>query len=162
MIGYIYVIYCEGEICYVGRTVNMKTRWRKYKSCHQNQDPKNKDYDMQIHKYMREKGFDKFEHEIVESYEVEKEVDLNYYEGIWQRTFTELGFDLKNKYGAGNGDNVKGTRGYENDLARKREKVTCELCGASVRRDGIRKHQRTMKCINHSSAAKRDSLSSAT
>ena len=70
---------------------------------------------------------------------------------------------MKNQQGAGNGDGcVKGTQAYENDLARKREKVTCELCGASVRRDGIRKHQRSMTCINHSSAAKRDSLSSAT
>jgi len=161
MIGNVYVIYCEGEICYVGSTVNMKKRWRDYKNYHQN--PNCKDYNYEINKYIREEGFDKFQHEIVESYEVENRVDLNQYEGIWQNTFEELGFDLKNQQGAGNGCNgVKGTRGYENKLARNREKVTCELCGASVRRDGIRKHQRSMTCINHSSAAKRDSLSSAT
>ena len=145
MIGYVYVIYCKGEICYVGSTVDMAHRWWKYNSNHKN--PNCKLYNLQIHKYMREKGFDKFEPEIVESYEVEKRGDLNEYEGIWQRTFEELGFELKNKYGAGNGpSSLKGTRGYENALARNKEKVTCELCGARVSRCHIRRHQRRSKC----------------
>lgn len=50
---------------------------------------------------MREEGFDKFQPEIVESYEVEKRIDLNHYEGMWQRTFNKLGFDLKNTLVAG-------------------------------------------------------------
>ena len=149
MIGNVYVIYCKGEICYVGSTINMRNRWRDYKSHHQNPDCKN--YNHKIHKYMREKGFDNFQHEILESYEIEKRVDLNQYEGMWQGTLEELGFDLKNQQEAGNGRCVKGTQAYENKLARDREKVTCELCGASVRRDGIRAHQRTMTCQVHSS-----------
>ena len=148
MIGHVYVIYCEGDICYVGSTVKMRNRWRQYRSDHQN--PNNKHYSYKIYKYMREKGFDKFEHEIVESYEVDDRSELNHYEGIWQRTFTELGFDLKNQYGAGNGcSTVKGTQCYENKLARKRQKVTCELCGAKVCRDSIRRHQQSINCINH-------------
>jgi len=155
MIGYVYVIYCEDKICYVGSSLNMRQRWRHYKNDHQNPND-----NMEIHKYMREKGFDKFEHEIVESYELDDKSELNHYEGVWQRTLNELGFDLKNTLGAGNGgSSVKGTQAYENKLARMKEKVTCELCGARVSRGHIRRHQRTMTCINHSSAAKRGSLS---
>ena len=147
MIGHVYVIYCEGEICYVGSTVNMGHRWKDFKSHHQN--PNCKNYNHKISKYMREKGFDKFQHEILESYEIEKRGELNQYEGIWQRTFNELGFDLKNKLQAGNGDIVKGTQCYVNHKARMKEKVTCELCGARVNRSNLRRHQRRINCIRH-------------
>ena len=109
MIGYVYVIYCEGEICYVGSTVNMKQRWTHYKSQHL----LDVQYPLKINKYMREKGFDKFKYEIVESYEIENRRDLNQYEGMWETTFKELGFELKNNQQAGNGSGVRGTQGYE-------------------------------------------------
>jgi len=144
MIGHVYVIYCKGEICYVGSTMNMKRRWTEYNSNHRN--PNREHYNMEIHKYMREEGFDKFQPEIVESYEVEKRIDLNHYEGMWQRTFNKLGFDLKNTLVAGNGGCVKGTQAYVNQLVSNREKVTCELCGARVNRNSLRRHQRRSKC----------------
>ena len=102
---------------------------------------------MKICKFMREKGFDNFSHVIIETFDEITEQDIKKYEGMWQDTLTELGFNLLNKLGAGNGGGSEwGTIAYYNNQARNREKIPCELCGELVRRDGIRGHQRTEKC----------------
>ena len=145
MIGYIYAICYDNEIIYTGSTINMATRWRGYKNQHRN--PKNRNYKYKISAFMRDKGFNNCEMMLLESYEIENEKEIYKYEGMWQRTFQELGCDLQNTNQAGNGcATVKGTIAYENEKARSKEKIPCKLCGKFIGRKGIRPHQRRSKC----------------
>ena len=137
----IYVIYCKGEICYVGKTVDMKRRWVGYKTCHSN--PNHKDYGYKIHQYMREHGFNNFQMELLESVPDEYGVRA---EQMWYWTFKELGFDMKNTQVPGNGRG-KGSEYYVNNQMRKVEKIQCELCGKIVCRSNIRRHQRRSDCL---------------
>ena len=152
MIGYIYAICYNGEICYTGRTINMRERWNAYRYQHKKtEDPDI--YNMKIHAFMREKGFDNFEMMLLESFEVEKDSDLNYYEGIWQTTFEDLGFDLLNTQKAGNGDTHDlGSIAYQNNRARSKEKIPCELCGKLIGRCHIRRHQQSSNCLPENSS----------
>ena len=149
--AYIYAICHDNEIIYTGKAVNMTNRWYKYRSDHKN--PKNKKvYDLNIHVFMRKVGFDNCEMVLLETIEVEKESDIFHYEGMWQETFEDLGFNLQNKYQAGNGRCVKGTIAYDNTQARNREQIPCELCGFVGGRGDIRRHQRRSKCLNNRKA----------
>ena len=142
---YVYGVCYDGEIVYTGSTKNMTKRWEAYKNDHLN--PNAPCYRMNISKFMREKGFDNFSHVIIEKFDEITKKDILQYEGMWQDTLIDLGFNLLNKLGAGNGANGEwGTIGYHNHLARNSEKIPCELCGKFVRRGGIRDHQRTDKC----------------
>ena len=48
-------------------------------------------------------------------------------------------------------DNYDKTKDKRN--ARKREKITCDHCGAIVSRNSMARHKRTDKCLNYTSAA---------
>ena len=142
---YVYGICYDNEIVYTGSTKDMVYRWRKYKTNHLN--PNTSCYRMNIGKFMREKGFANFSHVIIDTFDEITEKDIKHYEGMWQRTLTELGFNLLNKYKAGNGHSSEyGSIAYYNDLAWRSEKIPCELCGKFVRRDGIYDHHLTKKC----------------
>tara|TARA_R110001606_G_scaffold278013_1_gene426234 strand:- start:24 stop:476 length:453 start_codon:yes stop_codon:yes gene_type:complete len=144
--GYIYAICHDREIIYTGKTVNMRKRWANYRDHHNN--PNHGDYDMNISAFMRAKGFDNCEMVLLETIEVENGLDLFAYEGMWQETFENIGCNLQNKYKAGNGSSkVKGTIGYDNGLARSREKIPCPLCGFVGGRGDIRRHQRSFNCV---------------
>ena len=142
---YVYGICYDNEIVYTGSCKDMTQRWRGYKSGHLK--PKSGGYNMNISKFMREKGFDNFSHVIIETVPEITEKDILQYEGMWQRTLIDLGFNLLNEYGAGNGRNSEyGSIAYYNKLARNGEKIPCDICGKFVRRDGINDHQRSEKC----------------
>ena len=144
--GHIYSICYDNEIIYTGKTVNMKQRWKTYRNKHNN--PRHRDYNMNIHAFMREKGFDTCEMMLLETIEVEELSDLAHYEGMWQETFEELGCALQNKQKAGNGNGcVKGTIAYDNSKKRDKEKIPCPLCGFVGRRGDIRRHQRSANCV---------------
>ena len=147
MIGHIYVIYYEGDIVYVGSTIDMKTRLYGYKTqCFNKNSNK---YHLPLHVFMREKGFDNFDHEIIESHEIEERKELNQYEGMWQKTFTELGFKLLNKQNAGFDACEYGSEGYEANLKKRLTlTVICDHCGLTVVKDRLARHKRTQKCIN--------------
>ena len=139
MSKHIYGIYCKGEICYVGKTRDMRVRWNEYRSQHKNSKCKN--YNTKIFQYMREQGFDNFSHEIIETVPEEYGSQA---EGMWYHTFKDLGFDLKNTCVPGNGNSSdRGTIAYQNHLARNREQIPCPVCGRTVRRCNMPKHQRT-------------------
>ena len=66
---------------------------------------------------------------------------------MWQNTFEDLGFNLQNKYKAGNGGgSVKGSIAYDNNQARNREKIPCPLCAFVGSRNNLRRHQRQSNC----------------
>ena len=143
---YVYGICYDGEIIYTGSTNNMKIRWNGYKSDHLN--PECSNYKMKICKFMREKDFANFSHVIIETVPEITEKDILQYEGMWQDTLTELGFDLLNDRGAGNGSaNEWGSISYYNNQAWKLEKIPCELCGKLVCRNYMNDHQRRSNCI---------------
>lgn len=143
---YVYGIYYDGEIVYIGSTNNMTQRWWDYKSAHLN--PKREHYNMKICKFMREKGFHNFSHQIIETFEDISKRDINLYEGAWQQTFEELGFNLLNKNKAGTGSGEKGTASYDKSQERANEKIPCELCGKLGARKHMYRHQQTEKCLN--------------
>jgi len=139
----IYVIYCEGEVCYVGQAINMDNRWRKHKSDHRN--PTSRSYNLKISQHMREKGWDNFKMEFLEAV---PDKHASQAEGLWFWTFKDLGFDLKYGKIPGNGrSNVLGTIAYENSLARQKEKIPCERCSKMISRCNMRRHQRGLNCI---------------
>ena len=142
--GYIYAICHNREIIYTGKTVNMTRRWDCYR--HKHKSPDDRNYNMKIHTFMREKGFDNCEMVLLETIEVEKRSDLFPYEGEWQGIFEELGCNLQNERQAGNGYCVMGTINYDNNKARKREKIPCPLCGFVGSRGALRRHQRSANC----------------
>jgi len=145
---YVYGIYYDGEIVYTGSTNNMKKRWKHYRRDHINTESRS--YDMKICELMREKGFDNFSHEIIETFHDITKQDLTQYEGMWQQTFTELGFNLLNKLGAGNGRSCDlNSITYHNKKARERERISCDLCGAIFSRGAIRRHQKRSNCLNN-------------
>ena len=137
----IYAIYCKGEVCYVGKTKNMKRRLKEYRHDHLN--PNKKSYNLKIHQYMREQGFNNFDMELLESVPDEYGARA---EQMWYLTFKDLGFDSKNTYVPGNGDGAKGSEAYENTKARNRERIQCELCGKFINRCCLRRHQRGSNC----------------
>ena len=138
---YVYGIYYDGEIVYTGSTKNMKRRWREYRYNHIN--PKSDGYRMKICQFMREKGFNNFSHEIIETFEDITKQDILKYEVEWQETLEDLGFNLLNKNKAiGVNSNT-----YANQLVRNSQKIPCEFCGVIGRWGDRRTHQRTQKCL---------------
>lgn len=137
-----YTISCENEICYVGSTTKtLNTRWAQYRNGHNNPTYRGH-YTSPICTYMREKGFDKFTHELLETLDIDPS-DRYLYEGGWQETLRNAGYELKNVVTAGNssGPRLESIH-YHNDQKRKLEKVTCDICGTQVCRSGIARHKK--------------------
>jgi len=148
MTRYVYGICYDGEIVYTGSTKDMTFRWKKYKDEH-NTPNNEKKYRIRIHQFMREKGFDNFSHQIIETFEDITRQGIYKYEGMWQNTFEELGFNLLNKLKAGNGTHRDlNSIAYANNRARMNERIQCEFCGAMIARGNIRRHQKGGNCLN--------------
>jgi len=148
---YVYGIYYDGEIVYTGSTKDMRMRWGCYKRQHLN--PNSSSYNMKISQFMREKGFNNFSHQIIETFFDITEQDIRKYEGMWQETCKELGFNLLNEANAGNGsvDDINSIA-YANHQDWKKIKVTCDLCGAIVNKGHIARHRKSKKCLNNRKA----------
>ena len=146
MTRYVYGICYDNEIVYIGSTKDMKHRWNGYREKYNN--PKIIQYKMKIHQFMREKGFDNFSHQIIETFHDITRRDIEQYEGVWQETLEELGFNLLNKQKAGNGNQKDlNSIAYANKQARDKVKIPCELCGKMISRSHIRRHQKSSNCV---------------
>ena len=146
MKGNIYCIYHNNKICYVGSTIQtLDRRWNDYRSKHAN--PKTYDYKTKMSTMMREHGFSNFKMELLEKVEVKDRMELFSREGGWMDTFEELGIELYNTNKAtGMGSGWRSEEAYQRDLARKRQKVPCEICGKLIARGNMWDHKRTQKC----------------
>jgi len=146
MKGYIYCLYLDDKICYVGSAKDMKDRMRMYKNTHNN--PKQEGhYKTKISKAMREHGFDRFTMGMMEEVEVEDNIagkrELYSIEGSWQAMFENLGINLYNTVRAqGLGQGVDSEESYQRRLARQREKIPCDICGKMICRMGIGRHKK--------------------
>jgi len=140
MKGYIYCLYLDNKICYVGSTKDMKDRMKNYRVLHHN--PKQVGYTCKIHQAMREHGFDRFTMGLLEEVEVENKRELFSIEGGWQDTFEELGINLYNTVKAQGLGNVYSYETYQKRLAKQREKIPCDICGKMICRMGISRHKK--------------------
>ena len=142
MIGNIYCIYDNNEICYVGSTIQaLKKRWNDYRSHHDN--PNSQNYDRKISMMMRKHGISNFKMELLETVEVTHERELCSIEDDWIDTFKELDFELYNTRGAY--VTLEETR--QKELAYNNQKIPCPLCGKVTSRAHLRRHQRSSNCI---------------
>ena len=169
MLGKIYAIYFDGEIVVVGSTKRtLDKRWSQYKN--RVKDPKAKS---NTHTMMRKHGTDNYEMELLEEVEVENKYQMFAIEGTWQEMFENLGIKLYNtrrargeKYGspealATKREKIRERRSSPEFRARDRERereryreigsqrIQCELCGRSVTRKGIRRHQSSDYCLEN-------------
>ena len=74
-----------------------------------------------------------------------KEKNKNY-----QKNNAEYYKEYKKKYEEINADIIKAKRKiyYGDNKEKLKEKVCCDICGAFMRPDGIRRHQKTKKCMS--------------
>ncbi len=141
MIGHIYCIYHNNEVCYVGSTIQiLNKRWSDYSSKHDK--PDRPEYNYKIHRMMREHGISNFQMELLEAVEVEDTSKLKIMEDGWMDTFEELGIELYNTRKA----YLTREEAQQKKRAQNKEQIQCSLCGTWSTRGNIRGHQSSKKC----------------
>lgn len=154
--GLIYLIKhktCDTKKVYVGSTNNFKRRISKHR--HDCNNEKNKVYNYNLYKYIRENGgFNEYEFIILECYVCNFKYELYYREDDYIQmydnnlnTFRAYLTDEEHK----NKNNEINKKYYDKNKKiisqkNKEKKITCE-CGAIVRKDSITRHLKSLKHI---------------
>lgn len=169
MIGYIYKIVKEGDDhIYIGSTnESLKERLRLHK--------KNaiKSPNRKVYKYILENGgWDRFKIKKVEKIEYandsqlkqreeyyrsiqDKELLLNTYKSYTGLTEKEYRRQYQKESYQNNKEKIseKRKKYYQNNKdqikERKKEKINCDICGLSVMKNNIQRHQRSTKCLKY-------------
>jgi len=170
----IYKLCCrDTEItdCYVGSTTNFRSRKSQHKSSCNNENKKN--YNLKVYKFIREHGgWENWDMVLIEKVNVNDGNELHKEERKWieqlNSTLNQIiptrsgkewyqdNIDNKKKYSKENYINNKQSinerhkQWYENNKQICGEKIQCPICNSIVRKDGLSRHQKSMKCINAS------------
>jgi len=166
----------DDENIYIGSTSNFKNRKYCHKKACNNE--KNKDHNYPVYQFIRKTGhWDEWVMIAIEEYpcyskkELEKReryhIDLlrptlnkyiptrtekEYYEANKERIkkYREDNKEKRKEYREVNKELIKEKRkkDYENNKEKLKEKVICDHCGIEIRRDCLKRHQRSNKCIN--------------
>jgi group I intron endonuclease len=168
----IYKIYCKDENikdCYIGSTNNLHKRKIRHKSNSNNIN--SKEYNYKVYKFIRANGgFENFDYIILEQFEnIMTKQDLLKIEGqyiknnnttlnyiIAGRTVKEYEQDNKKKIDEKNKkyrqDNKEKKKEYnkqysEDNKEKLKEKVECEFCKSLIRKNHLKRHQQSIKCL---------------
>ena len=138
----------DDQVCVGSTGQTLNARWGHYRNLHNN--PNHGNYNWKISELMREYGFDKFEIEALEQDEFESRSELYAREGCWQLMLMENGYNLTNTLVARGCSNNSSEyykanpESYERKLARKRERINCEVpgCNATFTRSNKARHMK--------------------
>ena len=146
----------EGDIIRQIGTINKRINGRTQKEYREDNVEKIKEY--------RENNADKFKEYQKTYYEDNKdkvkEKHKKYYEDNtekiketnkkYREDNTEKIKEKNKKYREGNADKIKENKKkyYEDNVEKNKEKICCDICGAFVRTDSIRRHQKSKKCTD--------------
>jgi len=165
----IYKLCCKDptiEDIYVGSTTHFTKRKAEHKKCCIFEN--NKRYNLLVYKFIRDNGgFNNWDMIKIKDYPTDSKRNLEMEErrvieelkptlnkNIPYRTIDERKVYLK-EYRQKNKEIL---RNYHKDYQqnnremieeKQKEKVSCDKCGAIVRKDGLKRHQRGKKCINY-------------
>ena len=140
MIGLIYIIIHNDNDVYLGKTTKtLKSRITQYKNEYKNDNHKN--YNFMIHQFLREKGFDKVEFQLVKPYVIDKPTELNSYFCEWVQAYREIGYNILNKRGLTSVHDQEAKKSYY------QEKTECHICGTTVSNYFMSRHRQTNKCL---------------
>lgn len=167
--GVIYTIRNRNDdtLIYVGSTINnLSKRFNNHKS----KCKIGKEYN--LYKHIINNDWSDWYIELYENYPCNNKKELNRREGqvireigtinkyVAGRTFKEYRCEnadkireIERNYQKENVDKIKERKAiyYINNLDminnKKKEKVCCDICGSFIRKDGLREHQKTKKCI---------------
>tara|TARA_R100000951_G_C2565200_1_gene156926 strand:- start:110 stop:655 length:546 start_codon:yes stop_codon:yes gene_type:complete len=154
---------------YIGSTSNFKNRKYCHKSDCNNKNRKN--YNFKVYQYIRDNGnWDEWVMIPIEKYSCNDKKELEIRERhhidllrptlnmcIPARTDKEYYEDNKEYYEKYYEDNKEKIKEYyennkekinEKARERKKEKVICDHCGCEMRKDCLKQHQKTKKCLN--------------
>jgi len=139
MIGIIYIIIHNDNDVYLGKTTKtLKSRITQYKNEYNNDNHKN--YNFMIHQFLRKKGFDKVEFQLVKPYVIDKPTEINPYFCEWVQAYREAGYNILNKRGLTSVHDQEAKKSYY------KEKTECHICGTVVSNYFMRRHRETNKC----------------
>ncbi len=167
----VYKICCKNpEIkdCYVGSTTNFKQRKNAHRRCCSDN---NKNKDIKIYKFIRDNGeWDNWDMILVEKVNVNDGYELKKEERKWieqlnatlncrlpTRTKNEYYNDNKEKLNeykkewyAENKEKILEHKKnyYEENKEIIKEKIECPICNSIVRKDNLKRHQKTKKCLS--------------
>ena len=161
------------ENIYTGHTTNFRKRKNTHKrSCN---NPNSDEYNSKKSQYIRENGgWDEWLMIEIEKYPckdvheaiarervIQSEMKAKLNSDIPGRTRKEHYKDNRvkrleqiKKYNQDNRDKILeyNKQYYQDNRDKLKEKITCELCGSIVRKDSIKRHQSSQKCINFKSS----------
>ena len=155
--GYIYGIYHENNLKYIGSTTNFKGRlWRHKYSCYNVNDSH---YNQQIYQYIRANGkWEDFEFKIIDIYYSITKKLLNNIEGEYIKYFgfdkllnSEIAGRTKSEYRQDNQDKIKNYRIVNKDKNKIKAKIsksrpwTCVICDTTFTFQHKIKHLKTTK-----------------
>jgi hypothetical protein len=147
---------------YVGSTTNFRIRKNQHK-CNCNNE-KTKNYNLEVYQYIRDNGgWDNFVMIPIEQYPCNDKNELMIRERhhidllksklnkvIPTRTDKEYRNDNKTKIAEINKNYYENNKEIYNEKRKEysSKKVICDHCGCELRRDTLKRHQKSNKCIN--------------
>ena len=151
-IGSVYILKHKTDFTlkyYVGSCLDVKKRWKDHKGDGSNKNRRG--YNNRLYQYIRKNGgFDKFEMEVI----YENKPDYKWFESkyIYATFHYNLNYEIPFRTAE-----EKKQRKLERDKKKyhlnsqlinkkKREKISCDLCGSIVCRGDIAKHKKSLKC----------------
>ena len=156
--GIVYKLFCKDfDEFYIGSTTNFHHRKIAHKSICNNE--KDKAYNKKLYKYIRNNGqFDEWEFEILELGEYENDKYMKNRERYFIETLKpSLNSNIPNRthkeWCIDEYEKVQASRKKYNETHREkikeqmRVKITCENCNCEIILNGLKKHQKTKKCI---------------
>ena len=156
--GIIYAIHHKSDLeltnPYIGSTFNFDERMRDHKSDCYNFNRRN--YNYKLYQHIRANGgWDCYDVKIIEYYDCKDKDELRKREDevmllYSNRLNTFRSYRNKKEYRRDNKDKILEYRKkhYEANKDKIKQKVICDKCGSSVRRDYLERHKRNAKCIN--------------
>ena len=170
MKGCVYRIFCKDPNvldCYIGSTKDIKTRMMEHRrdlEC----ETGNR-YHLKKYGFIRSHGgWGNWDHEIIESLEVETQQELRMWEQNWidetptatlndmpawrsEEDKKELKRELNAKYRESNLEKILEHQAMYREANKEKMlvKIECNFCGAFVTRSNMKRHQKRHKCLNN-------------
>jgi len=157
--------------CYVGSTTNFRSRKYQHKNSCNNENLK--DYNLKVYQFIREHGnWENWDMVLIEKVNVNDGNELHKEERKWieqlnatlncqlptrtRKEWCEDNREYNNKKSKEWRENNKGyhlkksKEWHENNKQKYKEKIQCPICQCVITKQYLKKHQKTMKCINAS------------
>lgn len=152
--GKIYLVKCKynKDLVYVGSTTNTLQERMEYHS-----DTSEKKSITSLSKVVCD-DWDNWYIELYENYPCYNRYQLGRREGEVIKQIATINKNIagrtRKEWCKDNSDKIsqKAKKYYQNNrdelLEKQKEKITCNICGCDVRKNGLKRHQQTIKCIN--------------